>query len=101
MAIILAFVLVIGSVGAFARAVHLIRVGARDSVDLGAKLAIPFPKCAADWPELRLDAVVPDPEHAERVLLLARWPAHPECRALLVLDVNTAARGQRLLMHWR
>jgi hypothetical protein len=102
MAIIAAAVIVLGIAAALASAVRLVRIGARDSRDLAAKLAIPFPRCAADWPELRLDAVVPDPDRAKRVLLLARWPAYPERRTLLVLDVDAgASRAHRLLMHWR
>jgi hypothetical protein len=102
MAIIATSVVVGGIACAIASAVRLLRIGAREAGDLAGKLAIPFPRCAADWPELRLDAVVPDPERAKRVLLLARWPADPDRSALLVVDVDGAAtRGQRLLMHWR
>jgi hypothetical protein len=102
MAIIVVTVLMAGVAASFAWAVHIIRVGARDSGDLAAKLAVPVPRRAADWPELRLDAVVPDPETAAQVLLLVRWPAHPERRALLVLDVDIAAgQAHRLLMCWR
>jgi hypothetical protein len=94
--------LFIGVSVSIARAVRIVRIGAADSGDLTTKLVVPFPDRAADWPEIRLDAVVPDPDHAERVLLVARWPAHPERRALLVLDIDDgASRAQRLLMGWR
>ena len=102
MAMIAVAVLVAGVGSSIAWAVRVVRLGSRDSGDLAAKLAVPFPRRAADWPELRLDAVVPDPESAERVLLLARWPAHPDRRVLLVLDVDDGAiRAHRLLMGWR
>lgn len=102
LAIIVVAVFTAGVAASSAWAAHIIRVGARDSGELAAKLAVPVPLRAADWPELRLDAVVPDPETAAQVLLLARWPAHPEQRALLVLDVDIgASRAHSLLAHWR
>jgi hypothetical protein len=101
-AIIAVATLVIGVSASIWWAVRIIRIGASDSGDLTTKLVVPFPRRAADWPEIRLDAVVPDPEHAERMLLVARWPAHPERRALLVLEVDDDANGaERLLMGWR
>ena len=95
--------LVTGVTASTAWAVHLVRARrAGDTGDLAAKLAVPFPRRAADWPELRLDAVVLDPGSAERVLVVARWPAHPELRAVLVLDVDDpTARAHHLLMLWR
>ncbi|HUI48067.1 MAG TPA: hypothetical protein VL119_05190 [Acidimicrobiia bacterium] len=94
--------LVVAVVGSTSWAVHLLRAGIRDSRELAAKLAIPHPRRAADWPELRLDAVVIDPEGADHVLVVARWPAHPDPRALLVLAVDDApVRARRLLAEWR
>jgi len=73
-----------------------------DAAGLPDPAAVPFPCRVADWPEVRLDAVVPDPEQAEHVLLVARCPAHPEVRALLVVEVDHPANfAHRLLMHWR
>ncbi len=95
-------VLVIGVAASISWATHLIFVGARDSSDLAAKLLVPFPVRAADWPELRLDAVVIDPERGERVLVVARWPAHPESRVMLDLEVgDPASHAHSLLMFWR
>ena len=82
-------------------AVHLFRIASRDSLELAAKLATPHPRRAADWPELHLDEVVFDPAAASRVLLVARWPAHPDRRVLLDLDVDAhSARARDLLVHW-
>ena len=94
-------VLVIGVVASISWATHVIFVGTRDSSDLAAKLLVPFPRRAADWPELRLDAVVVDPDRAERVLVVARWPAHPEMRVMLDLEVDDPANTHRLLLSWR
>jgi hypothetical protein len=102
MGVVAVAVLVIGVVTSISWATHLIFVGTRDSSDLAAKLLVPFPLRAADWPELRLDAVVVDPDRAERVLVVARWPAHPESRVMLDLEVDgPASRVHSLLMHWR
>ncbi|HEX2738679.1 MAG TPA: hypothetical protein VHP57_11155 [Acidimicrobiia bacterium] len=102
MAIIGLALLVSAVTAGIAYAVHMFRISVRDSFDLAAKLAVPHPRRAADWPELRLDEVVFDPGFAERILVRARWPAHPEFRALLVLEVLDAPeRARRLLVEWR
>jgi len=102
MAIIAVTALVTGVFSSIFWAAHLIQAGARDSGDLSSKLSIPHPRRAADWPEIRLDAVVVDPEGAARVLVIARWPAHPATRALLMLEVDEpAAPAHRLLFNWR
>jgi hypothetical protein len=93
---------VITVVGSALWAVYRFRVGARDALDLVVKLAVPYPSQVADWPELRLDAVVLDPETTQRVLVLARWPARPEGRVLLMLDLDDPVRrGRRRLLSWR
>jgi len=60
------------------------------------------PARVADWPELRLDAVVTDPEGKDRVLVIARRPNRPDLRTLLVLDLDGPAPGAlQLLFRWR
>ena len=83
-------------------AVHMIRAGARNVAAGAAQLPVPYPRRAADWPELRLDEVIVDPESAERILVVACWPAHPELHALLVLEIEDPVEPvHRLLLHWR
>jgi hypothetical protein len=95
-------VLLAAVTGSTTWAVRLIRAGMRDSLDLTAKLAVPNPVRAADWPELRLDAVVFDPEGSDQVLMVARWPARPGSRAFLVLEIDDPPkRARRLLAEWR
>ena len=61
-----------------------------------------MPSRVTDWRELRIDAVVVDPEHVERVLVYAHRPAHPGPASLLMLEVDQPATPAfRLLMHWR
>jgi hypothetical protein len=94
-------VLILSVTGSTSLAVRTIRLGMLDAHDLASKLAIPHPRCAAEWPELRLESVVVDPEGSSRVLVGATWPAHPECRAFLLLDLDEApSRARRLLAQW-
>ena len=81
--------------------VHVVRVGIRDSMDLAVKLAVPHPCRAADWPELRLESVVVDPDGDDTVLVCARWPAHPERCSILTLEIDTSRRATALLAQWR
>ncbi|HET9729171.1 MAG TPA: hypothetical protein VFR41_07115 [Acidimicrobiia bacterium] len=60
------------------------------------------PTSARDWPELRVDAVVVDPDMPWRLLVLVRWPERPGPRAVLLLDTSGATtRVESLLQSWR
>jgi hypothetical protein len=88
--------------GSMALAVHRFRVATRDSFDLATKLSAPDARRVRDWPELRLDAVVIDPDAGNRVLVSVHWPAHPERQALLTIDVTESLGGAHRLLHqWR
>ncbi len=81
--------------------VRRLRVGALDSQALVRKLAIPHPRSAIDWPEIRLRAVIPQPGQPALVLLAAQWPAHPGRRSTLLLDLATDdERPVALLSSW-
>ena len=69
---------------------RVFRIATRDATDLAGKLAVSCPRTAIDWPELRVDAVVSDPDTPNRAMVVGRWPAHPEPRALLVLEFADA-----------
>jgi len=92
--------LTLSSIGCVTWTARAFKVAARDALDLAAKLAVPEPRSAADWPELRVDEVVCDPEAPNRVLLVGRWPAHPEPRSLLELEVGAPPRARQLLTRW-
>jgi hypothetical protein len=77
---------------------YALYVGALDAHELGTKLRTPHPASACDWPELCVDSVVVDPEAADRVVLVARWPAHAAQRSILVLEMNPPAA--RRLARW-
>jgi hypothetical protein len=88
-------------VGAFAWSMRRFRIATRDAVDLVAKLAVPRPVYAVDWPELRVDEVVCDPETPNRALLVTRWPAAPEPAALLLIEMNDPPEPTRAaLARW-
>ena len=91
--------LVAAGMASFVRAVRLSML---DAMELASKLDTPHPSSARDWPELRVDAVVVDPEIPRRLLVLVRWPARPDPRSLLVLETaDETERAERLLMQWR
>jgi hypothetical protein len=75
------------------------RIAVKDAFGLRAKLAVPKPGQASDWPELRVDAVFFDPELDTRVLIGAYWPAHPHARVMLTLDVADPPLRARALLH--
>jgi hypothetical protein len=56
---------------------RLVHVGNLEAQALADKLAVPDPVSALNWPELRVRAVIPQPEEPWLVLLHVGWPAHP------------------------
>jgi len=94
--------LVAAVLGSTLWAVHMFRIATRDSLELAAKLTVARPRRACDWPELRVDAVIVDPEASDRALVFVHWPAHPERRALLTIEVSGHGQSaHRLLNQWR
>jgi hypothetical protein len=80
-----------------ARQVH---IGNLDALGLAEKVAVPDPASALDWPELRLRAVVAQPDDSETVLLKVEWPAHPDQESTLLLAVRDSAGALDLLERW-
>lgn len=74
-----------------ALAARIVHIGNLDAMALAQKLATPFPTSAADWPELRIRAVVPQPDEPAVVLLLVDRPRHEQTATLLV---RLAGRGE-------
>ena len=89
----------LGMVMAAGAAVRLLWIGNLDALDLAAKVAIPYPTTARDWPELRIDAVLPSPAGSE-VLLAVRWPGRPENRSVLVVAALDDRAACRYLTEW-
>ena len=82
---------------------RLVHIGTLDALALAAKVAMPRPISALDWPELHVCAVVPQeiPGEPSLVLLLVQWPAHPERTATLLVDLGgTSQRALPLLSQW-
>ena len=80
---------------------RLVHVSNLDALELAAKVSVPDPVSALDWPELRLRAVVPQPGDQPLVLLLVGWPAHPQRAATLLLAIDSGDnRSVPLLSLW-
>ena len=72
---------------------HVVHIGNLDMQALADKLATPEPVSALDWPELRVQAVIPEPGGQSLVLLRVGWPAHPRQAAALLVALD---RGDQL-----
>jgi hypothetical protein len=87
-----------------------VRVGTLDALALAEKVATPSPSSALDWPELRVRAVVPQPDEpaelaqpdkAAQVLLLVEWPAQPQRTSILLVALDGSDRRPLpLLAEW-
>ncbi len=96
----LAGVIVLMAAG-LAWAAHLVHIGDLDMQALADKLAVPEPASALDWPELRVQAVIPEPGDESLVLLQVGWPAHPRQAAALLLALDHGdERSLPLLAQW-
>jgi hypothetical protein len=88
-------------VAALTWTVRLLRIGSLDAHALAAKLAFPEPASAFEWPELRVESVVPQPDDLSPVILQVFWPAHPDRAATLLVALDhDEARAVSLLCQW-
>jgi hypothetical protein len=84
--------------GAAARIVY---IGNLDAMGLASKLLTPRPRSAADWPELAVRGVVPQPDEPAVVLLWVTWPGRDGREATLLVELaGSPARSVRLLARW-
>lgn len=81
----LAGVIVLVAAAALAWTARLVHIGNLDMQALADKLGTPEPLSALDWPELRVEAVVPQPDDQPLVLLSVGWPSHPHPPQLATL----------------
>jgi hypothetical protein len=80
---------------------RLVHIGNLDALALADKVAVPDPASALDWPELRIRAVVPQPDESGLVLLLVGWPAHPRRAATLLVAIDSGNhRSLPTLWQW-
>jgi hypothetical protein len=85
---------------------RLVHVGNLDAQALADKLATPHPASALDWPELRVQAVVPQPEgqppgEQPLVLLHVGWPEYPARVSTLLVALQGDDRlSLSLLSQW-
>jgi hypothetical protein len=93
---VLGAAVLLATAAALAWTARLVHIGNLDARALAAKVAVPHPASALDWPELRLRAVVPQPDESGLVLLLASWPAKPRQTATLLVALDSG--DQRSLL---
>jgi hypothetical protein len=98
---LLGAVVLLGAVAGLAWTAHLLHIGTVDALELASKVAVPKPASALDWPELRVRAVVPQPDESGLVLLLVGWPAQPRQTATLLVALDSDdRRSVPTLAHW-
>jgi hypothetical protein len=82
-------------------AARLVHIGNLDMQALADKMATPDPVSALDWPELRMQAVIPQPGGQPLVLLHVGWPARPRQSATLLVALDTGdQRSLSVLSQW-
>jgi hypothetical protein len=100
-AVTLAVAILVAAVAGLAWTARRVHVGNLDALALAEKVAVPDPVSALDWPELRVRAIVPQPDERSLVLLLVGWPAHPQREATLLVALSSGDhRSVPLLSRW-
>ena len=101
LAVLLASLVTVIVVAGLVWTARRLNVSTLDAQDLIAKLAVPHPVSAIDWPELRLRSVIPQPDEAGLVMLEVVWPGHPHSGAILLMALDREDTGAiRLLTSW-
>jgi hypothetical protein len=80
---------------------RLLHISRLDAQGLAEKVAFPVPGSALEWPELRVQSVVPAPDELSIVILQVGWPAYPEQVAVLLVALDhDERRALSLLSQW-
>jgi hypothetical protein len=80
---------------------RLLHISRLDAQALAEKAAFPVPGSALEWPELRVQSVVPEPSELSTVILQVGWPAYPEQVAVLLVALDhDKRRALSLLSQW-
>jgi hypothetical protein len=79
---------------------YLFHVGTLDANALAEKTAVPHPRSAVDWPELRLRSVLAQPDDGRFLLVSVSWPAWPDRTSILLLEVPRASDDLHRLSGW-
>lgn len=88
-------------VAGLAWAGRLLHISNLDAQALAEKVAFPEPASALEWPELRVQAAVPQPDEASLVIVQVGWPAYPQRCATLLVALDPAQRqAASLLLRW-
>ena len=80
---------------------RLLHISSLDAQALAEKVAFPEPASALEWPELRVQSAVPQPDELSLVIVQVGWPAHPgQVANLLVTFDHDERRALSLLLEW-
>ena len=80
---------------------RLLHISSLDAQALAEKVAFPEPASALEWPELRVQSAVPQPDELSLVIVQVGWPAHPERVAVLLVALDRdEQRAVSLLSQW-
>ncbi len=101
LAVTLASLLSVAVVAVLVWTARKLHISSLDAQSLTAKIAVPKPASALDWPELLVRAVVPQPDEPWLVLLDVSWPEHPRRGATLLVALDRSDQtALRLLLRW-
>jgi hypothetical protein len=81
-------------------ALYLIHVGLLDATALADKVAVPRPTSALDWPEMRVNSVLAEPDDGSQLLVSVVWPARPTHHSILLFEVSDQQNDLRKLAQW-
>ena len=80
---------------------RLLHISSLDAQALAEKVAFPEPASALEWPELRVQSAVPQPDELSLVIMQVGWPAYPERAAVLLVALDRdEQRAVSLLSQW-
>jgi hypothetical protein len=80
---------------------RLLHISNLDAQALADKVAFPVPASALEWPELRVQSAVPQPDELSLVIMQVGWPAYPERVAVLLVALDRdEQRAVSLLSEW-
>jgi hypothetical protein len=80
---------------------RLLHISKLDAQALADKVAYRVPASALEWPELRVQSAVPQPDELSLVIMQVAWPAYPERVAVLLVALDRdEQQAVSLLSEW-
>jgi hypothetical protein len=80
---------------------RLLHISNLDAQALAEKVAFPRPASALEWPELRIQSAVLQPDEESLVIVQVGWPTYPDRGATLLVELDRdEQRAASLLFRW-